>query len=126
MSQMDPWQQAKVTKDQTSTDIAALHWRVNAPASFDWAGVDGAYLRAAFLAASHVGKTISVGPALGGRGVVVTYYVNKPPHPKRFAISPAELHELLEGLAAAWSPSEDLVAFCRMHHAKSDPPLAAD
>lgn len=126
MSQLDPWQQAKVTKDQVSTDIAAMHWRVTQPASFDWAGVDGAYLRAAFLAASHVGKTISIGPALGGRGVVVTYYVNKPPHPKRFAISPAELHELLEGLAASWSPSEDLVSFCRMHHASSDPPLAAD
>lgn len=123
---MDPWSRVAPSKSQVGNDLAAAHWRVNAPASFDWPGVDGAYLRAALLAASHVGKTISIGPAMGGRGVVVTYYVNKPPHPKKFAISPAELHELLEGLVEAWSPSEDLVNLCRMHHHANDPTLAAD
>lgn len=126
MVSIDPWGKGPKTKDQVSTDIASLHWRVNAPASFDWAGVDGAYLRAAFLAASHIGKTISIGPALGGRGVVVTYYVNKPPHPKQFAINPAELHDLLQQLCEAWSPSEDLIAFCRMHVNPSDKQHAAD
>lgn len=123
---IDPWTKGPVSKSQVSNDLAANHWRVNAPASFDWAAVDGAYLRAAFLAASHIGKTLSIGPAMGGRGVVVTYYVNKPPHPKRFAISPAELHELLEGLVESWSPSEDLVALCRMHHAPGDAQMVAD
>lgn len=115
MVAIDPWGQKPKSKDQVSTDIAALHWRVNSPASFDWPAVDGAYLRAAFLAASHVGKTISIGPAMGGRGVVVTYYVNRPPHPKKFAIDPRELETILQELCEAWSPSEDLVAFCRMH-----------
>lgn len=126
MSSIDPWGQKPRSKDQVSTDIAALHWRVNAPASFDWPGVDGAYLRAAFLAAAHIGKTISIGPAMGGRGVVVTYYVNRPPHPKKFAIDPGELHTILAELVEAWSPSEDLVALCRMHHHVQDPPLSAD
>lgn len=123
---IDPWSQGPKSKSQVSNDLAAAHWRVNAPASFDWPSVDGAYLRAAFLAASHVGKTLAIGPAMGGRGVVVTYYVNKPPHPKKFAIDPSELHEILESLVEAWSPSEDLVAMCRMHHAPSDTPMVAD
>jgi hypothetical protein len=126
MSAVDPWGSKPRSKDQVSTDIAALHWRVNAPASFDWPGVDGAYLRAAYLAASHMGKTISIGPAMGGRGVVVTYYVNKPPHPKKFAIDPRELESILQELFEAWCPSEDLLALCRQHHSKSDPQLAAD
>lgn len=126
MAGIDPWGQAPKSKDQVSTDIAAMHWRVNQPASFDWPGVDSAYLRAVFLAASHIGKTLSIGPALGGRGVVVTYYVNKPPHPKKFAINPDELHQLLEELCQAWSPSEDLVALCRMHHNPRETQLSAD
>jgi hypothetical protein len=126
MVTMDPWGKLPKTKDQISTDIAAIHWRVNAPSSFDWPGVDSAYLRAAFLAASHIGKTIAIGPALGGRGVCVTYYINRPPHPKAFAISPDELHQLLKQLIEAWSPSEDLVAFCRLHSNLNDRPVAAD
>jgi hypothetical protein len=73
-----------------------------------------------------MGKTISIGPAMGGRGVVVTYYVNKPPHPKKFAIDPRELESILQELFEAWCPSEDLLALCRQHHSKSDPQLAAD
>lgn len=123
---MNPWSKGEQSRSQVSNDIAANVWRVQAPASFDWPAVDGAYLRAMFLAASHVGKTVAIGPALGGRGVVVTYYINKPPHPKKFAIDPVELHSLCVELVEAWCPSEDLLAMCRVIHAVSDPQLQAD
>lgn len=126
MSSLNPWAQGKERKGDVSHDLAANVWRVQSPVSFDWPAVDGARLRALFLAAANMGKTVTIGPAVGGRGVIIGYYLPKPPHPKKFALSPGELHDLIDQLLEAWSPSEDLVALCRVHHAPGDVDLVAD
>lgn len=113
MSGLNPWREGKERKGDVSHDLAANVWRVESPASFDWPSVDGARLQAVFLAASMMGKTITISPAVGGRGVIIGYYLPKPPHPKKFALSPGELHDLIDQLLQAWSPSEDLVELCR-------------
>jgi len=85
------------------------------PTIFDWSSVDGDILRAAFQCAANQGRNIGIGPALGGRGVVVTIYMGLKVNPKRFAINAQELHELLLGIVQGWSsPSEDVLALMRM------------
>jgi hypothetical protein len=91
-------------------------WPVyESPSVFDWSNVDGDILRAALQCATNQGRNIGIGPAMGGRGVVVTIYMGLKVNPKRFAIDAAELHDLLLGIVKGWSsPSEDVLELMRM------------
>ena len=104
----------KEDKSLPSKDMTGVWGNYQQPASFDWSAVDGDILRAALQVATNAGKSIGIGPALGGRGVVITIYLGLKSNPKRFAIDAAELHELLLALIAAWqSPSEDVLTAIR-------------
>jgi hypothetical protein len=96
------------------------------PALFDWSAVDGAILRGALQSATDAGKSLGIGPAMGGRGIVVTLYMGLKTNPKRYAIDAGELHELLYALINAWSSgSEDIVEAMRAHVVRATP-LQAD
>lgn len=92
-----------------SNDLTGVWPVYNQPSVFDWSGVDGGLMRAALHVTTVRGVTLAFGTAMGGRGVVLTLYMGGKTNPKRFALTPDELHELLYGIVAQWgSPSEDL------------------
>jgi hypothetical protein len=120
----NPW--AKVNKEDPKNDMTGSWPNYREPSSFDWSKVDGAILKACFQCAINQGRSLGVGPAMGGRGVVVTLYMGLKTNPKRYAINANELHELLLTLIQAWSStSEDVVAAMRTGH-DTDPPMVAD
>jgi hypothetical protein len=117
---------AKANRTDPSKDFTGIWPTLNQPTLFDWSRVDAAILKAAFQVAMVSGKTIGIGPAMGGRGVVVTLYMGLKTNPKRFAIDADELHPILLALVEAWgSPSEDVVASMRVGFSSSHP-LEAD
>lgn len=123
-SGQNPFQPAN--RQNPAKDMTGVWPTYNQPAMFDWSKVDGAILKAAFQAATISGKTIGIGPAMGGRGVVITLYMGLKSNPKRFAIDANELHPLLLALVESWaSGSEDLVVAMRAGF-DTDPKLAAD
>lgn len=120
----NPFQPAN--RQTPAKDMTGVWPTYNQPALFDWSKVDGAILKAAFQAAMVSGKTIGIGPAMGGRGVVITLYMGLKTNPKRFAIDANELHPLLLALVESWgSGSEDIVASMRVGF-DTDPRIAAD
>lgn len=123
-SGQNPFQPAN--RQSPAKDMTGVWPTYNQPALFNWAEVDGAILKAAFQAAMVSGKTIGIGPAMGGRGVVITLYMGLKTNPKRFAIDAGELHPLLLALVESWgSGSEDIVASMRIGR-DTDPPMVAD
>lgn len=123
-SGQNPFQPAN--KQTPKNDMTGVWPNYTQPALFDWSKVDGAILKAAFQAATMAGKNIGIGPAMGGRGVVITLYMGLKTNPKRFAIDASELHPLLLALVESWgSGAEDLVVAMRAGF-DSDPRMAAD
>lgn len=109
---INPWK--KEAAPPPNRDFTGMWPTYGEPALFDWAGVDGAVLRAFFQVAASSGKTIGIGPAIGGRGVTVTLYMGLKQNPKRHALTPDELHDLMLPLIDKWgSGSEDVVEVMR-------------
>ena len=92
-----------------TTDLTGVWPVYQQPSVFEWVNVDPGILRAALHTCTVKGVTLAFGTAMGGRGVVVTLYMGTKQNPKRFALTPAELHTLLMGIIEQWgSTSEDL------------------
>jgi hypothetical protein len=117
---------AQANKSDPKNDMTGTWPALAQPTAFDWARVDGAILKAACQASSIAGKSFGIGPAMGGRGVVITVYLGLKNNPKRYAIDASELHPILLAMIATWgSGSEDIVAGMRAGF-DTDKPMAAD
>lgn len=115
-----------LNKARVGTDLTDIWGHVQQTAWFDWENVDSSILKAALLVSFQKGIPMMIGPAMGGRGAIVTVYTGAKPPPKRHALDAVEMTAMLQALIDGWaSPSEDPVALMRML-GSGDRSLAAD